>query len=303
MNILNPDGTLNDNAGPYAGLDRFEARAPRRRRPPGPGARRERRGPRDRDRPLRPLQDPDRAVPLQAVVRPDGRRPGRDRLRSRDEEGIQGRGLAQACIDAVGREYALAERTPADFRTPIRALRRHLRRLALRKARLVHQPPAVVGPPHPDLARRVYAAPGWPGSCAGFPKSGPSEVAAWVSDEDGRSFPPSAAASGKLDPATRYALLVCLRDEAAAEEARRGARARSASPRTRTSSTPGSARPSGRSRTLGWPDPATAEVDPGQRTLAATPRPGSRTLSPITIPAPASSRPATSSPCGSPGWC
>ncbi|NOR12857.1 MAG: class I tRNA ligase family protein, partial [Candidatus Aminicenantes bacterium] len=25
INILNPDGTLNTNAGPYAGLDRFEA--------------------------------------------------------------------------------------------------------------------------------------------------------------------------------------------------------------------------------------------------------------------------------------
>ncbi len=26
INILNPDGTLNENAGPYAGVDRFEAR-------------------------------------------------------------------------------------------------------------------------------------------------------------------------------------------------------------------------------------------------------------------------------------
>ena len=26
INILNPDGTLNENAGPYSGMDRFEAR-------------------------------------------------------------------------------------------------------------------------------------------------------------------------------------------------------------------------------------------------------------------------------------
>ena len=44
----------------------------------------------------------------------------------------------------------------------------------------------------------------------------------------------------------------------------------SASSRTPTCSTPGSARPSGPSRTLGWPDPATAALDPGQRPLAAT---------------------------------
>ena len=76
---------------------------------------------------LRPQQDAHRAVPLRPVVRPHGRRP----------DGSPG--FAQQAMDAV---------TSGRVDDPPRALRQELPRLARREARLVHQPPALVGPPH-----------------------------------------------------------------------------------------------------------------------------------------------------------
>ena len=74
INILNPDGTINDNGGTYAGLDRYKAREARDR---GHGEARPVRGPRGPRHPAeaqRPQQDADRAVPVGSVVREDGRR-------------------------------------------------------------------------------------------------------------------------------------------------------------------------------------------------------------------------------------
>ena len=74
INILNPDGTLNDNAGPYKGLTIEEG--PRRAWSPTSkqlGLLERRRGSRDRPAALRPQQDADRAVPGRSVVREDER--------------------------------------------------------------------------------------------------------------------------------------------------------------------------------------------------------------------------------------
>ena len=69
INILTPDGHINANGGPYQGLDRLEGPREGRRRPGGAGPAGEDRAVRDRGRPLRPLEDADRAVPVGAVVR------------------------------------------------------------------------------------------------------------------------------------------------------------------------------------------------------------------------------------------
>ena len=87
INILNPDGTINENGGPYAGPGPLQGpRAGDR----GHGEARPVRGPRGPRHPAeaqRPQQDADRAVPVGPVVREDGRRDG-----SR---------LAQMAMDAV----------------------------------------------------------------------------------------------------------------------------------------------------------------------------------------------------------
>jgi valyl-tRNA synthetase len=100
INILEIDGTLNAHAGPYAGLDRFDARKKVVADLDAQGLLQVR-GSRDRARPQRPLQDARRALSQQAVVRGHGRPPGRRRHGARNEEGVYEPGLAQAAIDAV----------------------------------------------------------------------------------------------------------------------------------------------------------------------------------------------------------
>ena len=147
-----PDGTLNDNAGPYAGLDRFAARERVVADLEAQGLLEARRGPRGRDRPLRPLQDADRALPLQAVVRAHGRRRGRHRLRPRHRQGVHAPpGWPRRRSTPSSGDWTLADRPQAHLPPRPGRYRQHLPQLARREARLVHQPPALVGPPHPGL--------------------------------------------------------------------------------------------------------------------------------------------------------
>ena len=69
INVMNPDGTLNENGGPYAGMDRFEARKRDRRRPQGRRASLLRKSLPPLGRPLRPLRHRRRAADERAVVR------------------------------------------------------------------------------------------------------------------------------------------------------------------------------------------------------------------------------------------
>ncbi len=141
INILHPDGSINDNgrgefrgrAFSYAGLDRTEARRRVVDGPAGTRPVRPRGGHREHHPAQRPQQDADRAVPVGSMVRAHGRRrrtggPGPARHRCR--EGRPG---------------------------PVhpRALCQDLSRLARREARLVHQPAAVVGPSHSHLVRQL----------------------------------------------------------------------------------------------------------------------------------------------------
>ena len=64
INILNPDGTINENGGKYAGLDRYKAREAVVADMEALGLFE---GKEDRDHPAevqRPQQDADRAVPV-----------------------------------------------------------------------------------------------------------------------------------------------------------------------------------------------------------------------------------------------
>ena len=122
INILNPDGTLNANAGPYQGLKMPTARERVVADLDALGLLDEGRRPRDRAGPLRPLEDADRAVPGRSMVREDG------------GPGPVGDGR---------RERRPREDLPD-------ALRQGLSRLARRKARLAGQPAACGG----DIAFR-----------------------------------------------------------------------------------------------------------------------------------------------------
>ena len=72
INILNPDGTINANAGQYAGMKRDAARKKVVEDLTAAGPARKRRALRNPGRPQRPQQDAGRAVSERSMVREDG---------------------------------------------------------------------------------------------------------------------------------------------------------------------------------------------------------------------------------------
>ena len=133
INLLNPDGTYNENAGKYAGLDRHGRAQADRRRSEGRRLSRARRVLPRSPQPLGSQQDADRAVPFGSVVRAHGRRA---RWNRRLRAAGDGRGHFRPDQHS---SCALCQELP---------------RLAGREARLVHQPAALVGASDPDLALR-----------------------------------------------------------------------------------------------------------------------------------------------------
>ena len=127
---------MNEEAGPYAGMDRFEARKRDRRRPRSARACSRRRAVHARRRPLRPLRHRRRAADERAVVR----RMTATRAGSRSIAGDALRRCATAGSTFV-------PQTRFDGRTvPYELDGEH--------PRLVHLAPALVGPPHPGLVLR-----------------------------------------------------------------------------------------------------------------------------------------------------
>ena len=267
VNILDPDGTLNANAGPYAGLDRFEAR---RRVVADLKAlalvesvedREIEIGHSDRSKtPIEPCLSKQWFVRMADI-------PGGIVCGAGTKNEFEVAGLAQACIDAIGRDYSSPSGRRLTFAPD------HERYGGTYAAWLGEKRDWCI-------SRQLWwghRIPIWhagftgadlPGVVAGFPKMSPGEAAAWISDEDGRSFAPSAAASGRLDPAARYSLLVCFRNEAAERKYAAGFEALGLTQDPDVLDTWFSSALWPMS-TLGWPDPATAAVEPGQRTLAA----------------------------------
>ncbi len=133
INLLNPDGTYNEHAGAYAGLDRIVVRK-------------------------RVVKDLEAQELLERVDSYLVRLNHSDRSKTPIEPYLSDQWFVRMADEPDGSpgfaQQAMDVVTSGSDEDPPRALRQELPRLAGREARLVHQPAALVGPPHPDLALR-----------------------------------------------------------------------------------------------------------------------------------------------------
>jgi valyl-tRNA synthetase len=266
INILNADGTLNTNAGPYAGLDRFDAREKVIQDLETQGfmdAIEDREieiGHSDRSKtPIEPYLSKQWFVKMGDVE-------GGIQCGSGTDKEFLAPGLAQAAIDAIGREY----KSPSGLNLTF----------------------------HPDHTRYggTYAnwlgekrdwcisrqlwwghrIPIWGGSfsleqlqtaAAALPETDNDNLWTWITNAEGRLYGrsdiPELTDSGSFD------LLVCLRDESAAQAyaAALESAGLKQDPDVLDTWFSSALWPFS---TLGWPDPETAQVDAGQRALSGS---------------------------------
>jgi valyl-tRNA synthetase len=263
INILNTNGTLNENAGPYRGLDRFEARkkvaADLRTR--GLLAEVEDReievGHSDRSKtPIEPY------LSKQWFVRM-GDIPGGIVCGAGTKKIFRAVGLAQVCIDAVAPNYQSLSGKRLTFAPD------HARYGGTYKAWLAEKRDWCI-------SRQLWwghRIPIWQTSKSGLdisavlarlPKASKDELWTWVADAEGRIYGKPGVET--LDPRERYDILVSLRDPAA--EVKYSAALEAAGfvqdPDVLDTWFSSALWPMS---TLGWPDPATAALDSGQRPL------------------------------------
>ena len=265
LNILNPNGTLNANAGPYAGLDRFEARRRVAADLAAAGLlgevedREIEIGHSDRSKtPIEPF------ISDQWFVRMDDV-PGGIVCGAGTPKEFRAAGLAQVAIDAAGRGFFSPSGRRLTFHPD------HVRYGGTYASWLSEKRDWCIsrqlwwGHRIPIWQTRCTAADVGP-ALLRIPSADPADLRTWIADRDGRLVAP--ADSPGLDPTGTFDILVCLRDGDAEKKyaAALGAAGFVQDPDVLDTWFSSALWPFS---TLGWPDPETAALDPGQRPLGA----------------------------------
>ncbi len=266
INILNPDGSLNANAGHYSGMDRFEAR----------------------DKVVSDLEDQgylenieDRVIeiahsdrsktPIEPYVSKQwfihmGDVDGGIICGAGTRKEFRGDGLAQIAIDAVDPDYM----TPSGRRLTFHP--DHVRYGGTYKSWLAEKRDWCISRQlwwghripiwHAEFTSEELAR-----TIPELPRGSSSELWIWAADVEGNLYP--AEKLPELKANKKYSLLICLRDEKAEEKyaADLEDAGLKQDPDVLDTWFSSSLWPFS---TLGWPDPETAEVDPGQKTLGST---------------------------------
>lgn len=263
INILNPDGSLNANAGPYSGMDRFEARdkivSDLKEQGFLEGV---------EDRVIEIAHSDRSKTPIEPYVSKQwfihmGDRESGIRCGAGTEKEFPGAGLAQIAIDAVDQKYQSPSGRRLTFHPD------HIRYGGTYKSWLAEKRDWCISRqlwwghripiwhaefPSQDLARTVPE----------LPRGTSQELWISIADQEGRLYPVEDLP--RLETGKTFSLLVCLRDEKAEDKFAAGLEAAGLKQDPDVLDTWFSSALWPFS-TLGWPDPETAGVDPGQKPL------------------------------------